>query len=261
MITTVVPSHGRRSTLVKAVASAVNAGSDEVFVLDTVGDVKSSELPDSVRIVRAPDRGITENWNQCLGLGSGEWVHVLHDDDFVAPAFYDGCRKYHGVAHACGYENIDEFGRTSFQQNYSCVFGEPTDDFVISVEAPTLLNWLTRGNIFRPSAVVMRRDVALRLRFRSVGADDWDMFLRLANAGTWWFDRRPLLCNMDHKESDGAKHGPVVRAAAVRGTIEATEAWLKAPYHMLSAREQYARVALMEGAVEEADRLAMRGKR
>ena len=32
--------------------------------------------------------GLAGNWNTCISRASGEWVHILHQDDFVLPEFY-----------------------------------------------------------------------------------------------------------------------------------------------------------------------------
>ena len=262
-ITTVIPSHGLRSTLADAVNSACEA--DEVFVLDTVGDAHASAVRDVCAIIRAPDRGMSGNWNQCFGGGAGEWLHILHDDDVVLPGFYNSVRCAPAdrvVACAAGYTNVDAAtGRTPFRQQYTAVLGHT----VAGIGAPLqigsghLLGWLTRGNPFRPSSVVMRRDVARDHPFPDVGANDWLMWLRLASIGDWWINPSIMARMLDGAENDGNRIGAVARSEAVLATIEAAEAWLPRPHHMLMARDQYAKIAAQEGAHEVADRLAMRG--
>ena len=35
-----------------------------------------------------------ENFNRCIELAPGEWVHILHDDDWVLPGFYQKIKNY-----------------------------------------------------------------------------------------------------------------------------------------------------------------------
>jgi Glycosyl transferase family 2 len=39
------------------------------------------------------NRGLANNWNRCIERARGHWVHILHQDDFVLPGFYDDLRK------------------------------------------------------------------------------------------------------------------------------------------------------------------------
>jgi glycosyltransferase involved in cell wall biosynthesis len=38
--------------------------------------------------------GVSENFNHCIKLAEGEWVHILHDDDWVLPGFYGEVMAY-----------------------------------------------------------------------------------------------------------------------------------------------------------------------
>ena len=33
--------------------------------------------------------GLAGNWNRCIALSRGRWVHILHQDDLVKPGFYE----------------------------------------------------------------------------------------------------------------------------------------------------------------------------
>src|SRR5206468_2876977 len=39
------------------------------------------------------NRGLANTWNRCLERARGDWVHILHQDDFVLPGFYDHLRR------------------------------------------------------------------------------------------------------------------------------------------------------------------------
>jgi hypothetical protein len=165
------------------------------------------------------------------------------------------------VACAAGYRNVDAAsGRTTFAQAYMFLLGSTVAGIgdPVRIGGPHLLKALCCGNCFRPSCVVMRREVAAKYPFPDVGANDWSMWIRLASLGDWWVSPRQLCVNSDGSENDGNRIGAVSRAEAILATIEHVESWLPAPYNMLAARGQYSTVAAMDGAREVADRLAMR---
>lgn len=267
-ITTVIPSHGRRKTLAKAIESAINAGADEVFCLDTIGDVAAKTDPGNILsswsceafkgVVLGPDRGMAGNWNQCFDIGTGEWLHILHDDDRIDPPFYKTLRAFEStpattpVAYATGYINTtNEFA--TFHQSYSFLGVSKG-----IVPQNKMMECLTPGNIFRPSAVVMRRNVAKRFPFVEVGANDWIMWLRLATQGLWLIDNTLLAVMTDDGQNDGERIGARGRHEAILRTIEYVEGWLTHPWSMLRARDQASRFAALDGLMDVADKLSLR---
>jgi len=45
---------------------------------------------DRVAFSRTPaNLGLAGCWNKCIERSTGEWVHILHQDDYVLPGFYD----------------------------------------------------------------------------------------------------------------------------------------------------------------------------
>jgi glycosyltransferase involved in cell wall biosynthesis len=44
---------------------------------------------DRVRVFRGPvNKGLAGCWNTCIDRSHGRWVHILHQDDFILPGFY-----------------------------------------------------------------------------------------------------------------------------------------------------------------------------
>ena len=37
----------------------------------------------------ANNLGLAGNWNSCVDRSNGDWVHILHQDDYLLPGFYD----------------------------------------------------------------------------------------------------------------------------------------------------------------------------
>ena len=61
--------------------------------------------------------GLAGNWNRAIGHAHGEFIHILHQDDLVAPGFYQallaGMRRSPRIAMGfCRHAFIDENGRT-----------------------------------------------------------------------------------------------------------------------------------------------------
>lgn len=69
-----------------------------------------------VQVSRTPKNlGLAGCWNTCIERACGQWVHILHHDDFVLPGFYERMRSaaeaHPGVALvACRSFSVDEQG-------------------------------------------------------------------------------------------------------------------------------------------------------
>jgi glycosyltransferase involved in cell wall biosynthesis len=37
----------------------------------------------------AENLGLARNWNRCIDRSNGTWIHILHQDDYVLPGFYE----------------------------------------------------------------------------------------------------------------------------------------------------------------------------
>lgn len=49
---------------------------------------------DRVHFSRTPEnQGLASCWNSCIERARGDWVHVLHQDDYVLPGFYEEVRE------------------------------------------------------------------------------------------------------------------------------------------------------------------------
>jgi glycosyltransferase involved in cell wall biosynthesis len=147
---------------------------------------------DRVPLYRHPVRaGHPEIFNICVRRARGLWVHILHDDDWVAPGFYEALHE--GILQApeigaafCRHTLVDEAGgsvRLSFLER----------------ETPGVIEgWLERiactCRLQTPSMVV-RRQAYERLGGycpQAMSAFDWEMWQRLAAHYPVWFEPRPL---------------------------------------------------------------------
>jgi hypothetical protein len=66
----------------------------EILVLPSgahaISTVETLVLKPEVRVIPSTDSlDLVGNWNRCLNAASGSFIHILHEDDVVAPGFYD----------------------------------------------------------------------------------------------------------------------------------------------------------------------------
>ena len=192
------------------------------------------------------NRGLANTWNRCLERARGNWVHILHQDDFVLPGFYDVLRK--------GAEQSDAgalFCRCATVNSNGHWIGISEQH---RGSAGLLDDWharITVEQLIRCPAIAVRRLVYERvggflpqLRF----TPDWEMWQRIASQFSFWFEPSILACYRVH--SDSATSRMRLDAADVREVGEVID--LTAAYHspargrMLArkARWWYANVAL-----------------
>jgi glycosyltransferase involved in cell wall biosynthesis len=102
-----IPTHEPGSAFLRAtIESVLNSGlaaADRQIVI--VDDASRSPefaalaeemLARGVEVIRFDQQaGLPGNWNRCISLARGEWVHILHQDDRVRPGFY--AALYDGV--------------------------------------------------------------------------------------------------------------------------------------------------------------------
>ena len=165
-----IPAYNRSQFLLECLASVLAqwTGEDdmEIVVIDNGSTPPLEELVHSVgrgivRYHRHPETlPLQENWNSAIALSRGEWVHLLHDDDYVLPGFYvklksglEASPDSVGAAFT-GYENINEHGVGTY-------IGRIYDDY-----RGIASDWLSKigiGNLLNPPAVVVRRAAYERL--------------------------------------------------------------------------------------------------
>jgi len=148
--------------------------------------------------------GHPEIFNVCVRRARGLWIHVLHDDDWLAPGFYDTLQG--GILQAptigaafCRHTIVDEEGhsvRLSFLER----------------ETPGMIEcWLDRIGVccrLQTPLIVVRREAYERLggycaEARSVF--DWEMWQRLAANYPVWYEPSPLAFFRQSSGSEGAR--------------------------------------------------------
>lgn len=144
--------------------------------------------------------GLYGNTNDGLVQARGHWIHVLHDDDFVLPGFYETMRS--------AVENLPETVGVACCR-YTTLYEGTNDTFTapqLSDKAGILENWLAtiaRENMLNIPAIVIKRAV-----FEKIGvfaddlnyAGDWEFWIRSAMHYQWWYQPENLARFIVHEK-------------------------------------------------------------
>ncbi|MGJ5628350.1 tetratricopeptide repeat protein [Nostoc sp. CALU 1950] len=206
----------------------------EIVVLDNGSNPPLFEIPHGlgkgiIRYYRFPETvPLQQNWNTAVALSRGQWVHLLHHDDYVLPGFYarlkaslEKSSESVGAAFT-GYENIDDNREVVFSQEHG--LGEYRG---------VVKDWVRRIGVscpLSPPSVVIRR-----LAYEQLGGYkldlpytcDWEFYKRVAVFYDWWYEPGILAHYRQHSNSvtvaetmDGSC------GAAHRRAIEMSESYL-----------------------------------
>ncbi|MCL2639862.1 MAG: glycosyltransferase [Phycisphaerales bacterium] len=196
--------------------------------LDVESLVKSPPL-DRVRYHRhASNLGMHGNWNACVAHAVGRWVHILHDDDFVYPGFYQvmeaAIQSASTIAAAfCSAALVDNRGQPLATTNLE----QPAPGV-----HPNLLDRLLRGNAIQFASIVVRRDVYEQVGAFDASLDyvaDWDMWMRIAARFPFWYEPQILAAYTQHPDSETSALALTARDR--RGYTVAADRWLNYAGH------------------------------
>lgn len=136
-----------------------------------------------ISVGRNPTRlGFVGNWNACIARARGEWVALLHADDYFLPGMLRAAHQVFQVRDTVGLvfsavQLIDGDGA------HKRVWQPFADDFVSN--SAEFLPELVRGNFIRTPTVMVRRRAYAELGAFSrklAFTADWEMWLRIAAA-------------------------------------------------------------------------------
>jgi len=148
--------------------------------------------------------GIAENWNRCIDLSRGRWIHLLHQDDLVLPGFYERLAaadlvKPEAGAAFCRNWLIDQNGaRTGISALERDTAGACED-------------WLEQiavsNRIQCPSIAVRRRVYEELGGFRSDLAFtlDWEMWVRITCRYPVYYEPDALAAFRVHDDSETSR--------------------------------------------------------
>jgi hypothetical protein len=158
-----------------------------------------------------PTGSAAGDWNLALSHARGRWVHLLHDDDWVLPGFYDALRS--GDCHYTGYRNVDPDGEVTFTRR------EPLNPHWPSIAC---------GNFLQPPAFTCRRGVYERFGGYSPDPElryciDWEFFVRVSqdHATKWSATDKVLACYATGGDETLAAGGQAIIALPILHAIRA----------------------------------------
>lgn len=138
-------------------------------------------------------------FNLAIQRARGQWIHILHDDDWVEPGFYQTLRE--------GIETAPEIG-AAFCRHRGIANHQQCWVSILELQSSGVLeNWLEKIAVFNRlqfSAKVVKRQV-----YEAIGGfcpqantiADWEMWKRIATYYSVWFEPQILMNYREHPDS------------------------------------------------------------
>ncbi|WP_052754503.1 glycosyltransferase [Calothrix sp. 336/3] len=252
-----------RETLKSVLAQDPGAEYMQIEVIDDFSTKDDSEAvvreigEGRVTFYRQPQNsGIAINFTTCIQRAKGQWVHILHGDDMVAPGFYRqmqaSLEKQETVGAAfCRQIFVDE--NTQWQGL----------SYLEQLNPGILTNFIERLAIaqrIETPSIVVRRDVYEKLggfHLELSHAADWEMWKRIATYYPVWYEPQPLVYYRRHGASDTSRL--LTTGANVvdkRKSIEITERYL--PRYLAKTLSDQARRVSAIAAIQTAKHMLFR---
>jgi glycosyltransferase involved in cell wall biosynthesis len=248
-----IPVYNRTQYLAKTLESVLSQdpgpGEMQIEVVDDASTVEDPEPlvrrigGDRISFFRNPrNLGLMPNFNNCIERARGEWVHILHSDDYVLPGFYARLK-----APLEGREDVGAaFCRNAFVDRDDHA-REPSELLRSTAGVlPGIIEKLSNFNCIRCPAMVVQRSVYERLggfRLDLPFTADWELWLRIGAHYSIWYEPSILAAYREHSES--ATAGFVSSGEAfldLLRCIEVSRPWLppeRAEAIVQNAREMF----------------------
>ncbi|MGV3762465.1 glycosyltransferase [Parapedobacter sp.] len=174
-----------QEALESVLQQALPADVMQIMVIDdcsTDGDV--AELVSAVGKGRVgyfrkdKNSGSLRNFESCINLAKGKYVHILHGDDKVSHGFYAEMQRLFSAYPEVGacysnFNHIDSNGREVL----------PAEQ--LQENSGVIANWLEKiacRNLIQPPAIIVKREVYEQLGsfFAVHYGEDWEMWVRIA---------------------------------------------------------------------------------
>ncbi len=205
-----IPTFNRAGYLAEAMASvlAQTYGDFELIIsdnasTDNTGEVAASFNDSRVRYYRNPvNIGMAPNYNRCLELARGEYIAFVCDDDLWLPDFL--ARTVEVLDHhprvgvvGCDIQLMDAGGKPFALVSRRHAGKRRLNPAVTCAEGPRK-NFL-EFVVLNPCGIGFMASLIRRQCYRQVGpfenviCMDWDMYMRIGEAGWWgYWIARPL---------------------------------------------------------------------
>lgn len=209
-----IPTYNRTEYLEQALMSilAQDLGPEQMQI-EVIDNCSTKSNPEAlikrigrnrVSYYRQPKNvGLVGNLTTCIQRANGHLVHILHDDDLVAPGFYHHIQKAFKKEPSIG----AAFCRTLFVN----ATGQPVKSFKSQSSTEGILeNWLERiavKNLIQPPGIVVKRSVYEALggfHPNLMHSCDWEMWTRIAVHYPFWYEPEILASSRMHSSSESS---------------------------------------------------------
>ncbi len=148
--------------------------------------------------------GLAGCWNTCIERARGEWVHILHQDDWVLPGFYT---RFESLIHLMP-ELDAAFARHLFADANGHWTLISTLEMNSSGELKSFAGQIATWQFIQCAAVVVKRSAYDRIggyRTDLPFVLDWEMWCRIAASGRWGYVPQPGAVYRCHAASETAR--------------------------------------------------------
>jgi glycosyltransferase involved in cell wall biosynthesis len=213
LVTVIIASYNQREYLVQAIESVLGQTYDkiEIIIVDngsTDGSqelIKQYEHHSHVRVIlHDKNIHITTKLNQCVDLARGDFVAILHGDDYYLPhkierqmAIFQSSGADTGIVYGPGYRRFVDSGKQVVAGGIR--------------KSGNILPWLLR---YTPSdgfvdliTALFRRDCLIRYRFYDdLFVEGEAIFFRMALGYSFHYCDEPLVVMLDHAGNLGKSY-------------------------------------------------------
>ncbi|WP_262247702.1 glycosyltransferase [Parapedobacter soli] len=124
------------------------------------------------------NNGSLRNFETCINMAKGKYVHILHGDDKISPGFYIEMQRL--------FDGYPEIG--ACYSNFNHIDGggkEILPSELLQDDSGLIAGWLEKiaqRNLLQPPAIAVKREVYERLGsfFAVHYGEDWEMWVRIA---------------------------------------------------------------------------------
>jgi hypothetical protein len=170
----------------------INDGAEK-SIQDEIEAIVKSVGGDRISFYKHPENvGHPHIFNICIQRSHGEWIHILHDDNWLEPGFYSCLRS--------GIEKAPIIGAAFCRQLYTDNSGNPRHSPLEQQTSGILENWVEKISLWcrvQFSSMVVRRDVYEQLGGfspQAKSAFDWEMWKRIAVNYPVWYEPQTKVC-------------------------------------------------------------------
>lgn len=220
--TLVITTYNSESYVESAIQSALNQlrRPDEIIVCDDNSSDKTIEICRKyenelfIHINKNGPSGYTAAFNYALGLGTGDYISILHFDDVLHPDFFSQAERGFTEHPSCRFLITQNFYFKDSDYTFLTVADDEESFLLMKGEdyAKLYLDGVkTNNHINRCPGTIFHKTLSKQLKFRNEAGliSDDDLFYRVGGFTDVLRIIKPLAGVRSHTESESAKLDPL----------------------------------------------------